>query len=121
MKYTEQHPKIKAAARNLAQYGIVAFYGGRKGHGFWLYQSTVEDAMAQCERFDVTKDYAGKVIKNDGMRSGNDCFWLFADAMQLCYWMNQDAQVESNRAIVRQLWNELNRKPTLQEMEQALL
>ena len=77
--------KAKELQKKLAQHGIYALYGGSKGHGFWMYRTTRADAIAQYENWQPGRtDYAGKVIKNTGDRSGNECFWMYADAATLC-------------------------------------
>jgi hypothetical protein len=90
MTYHENDPKIKELRMKLAEKGIFAMYGGRKGHGFWLYQ--IGERLAKeltlefrpdrfwniCDAIEETP-----VIKNDGKRSGNTCFWMFSDAKKL--------------------------------------
>ena len=77
-------------ALRLAEQGIYAMYGGCKGHGFWLYRVGVEMAKTLVNQFDPEKfwDLADSfeqtpIIKNDGKRSGNPCFWMFDDALKL--------------------------------------
>jgi len=77
-------------ALRLAEHGIYAMYGGKKGHGFWLYRVGVENAKRLVEYFDPKMfwDIADAfeetpVIKNDGRNSGNPFFWMFNDAMKL--------------------------------------
>lgn len=77
-------------ALRLAEHGIYAMYGGRKGHGFWLYRVGVENAKRLIENFDPEIFWGiadafeeTPVIKNDGRNSGNPFFWMFNDAMKL--------------------------------------
>ena len=86
----ENDPKVLKVRRQLATKGIFALYGGRKGHGFWLYRFGKQTAEAltdkfnaehfwdQCDSLEITP-----VIKNDGKHSGNPFFWLFRDAVKL--------------------------------------
>jgi hypothetical protein len=69
----------------LANNGIFAMYGGRKGHGFWLYRSSPAVATSLVNQFDPAyfNESTFPIIKNDGAKSGNPCFWMFADAMRL--------------------------------------
>ncbi len=86
----EKEQAANELAKRLAEKGIYAMYGGRKGHGFWLYRVGVEMAKELLEAFDPEKfwDLADSfeqtpIIKNDGKKSGNPCFWMFDDALKL--------------------------------------
>jgi hypothetical protein len=86
----EKEQAASELAKRLAEKGIYAMYGGRKGHGFWLYRVGVEMAKELLEAFDPEKfwDLADSfeqtpIIKNDGKKSGNPCFWMFDDALKL--------------------------------------
>jgi hypothetical protein len=86
----EKEQAANELARRLAEKGIFAMYGGRKGYGFWLYRVGVEMAKQLLEAFDPEKfwDLADSIegtpiIKNDGKKSGNPCFWMFDDALKL--------------------------------------
>ncbi len=76
-------------ALRLAEQGIYAMYGGCKGHGFWLYRVGVEMAKTLVNQFDPESSGSAylfeqtPIIKNDGKRSGNPCFWMFDDALKL--------------------------------------
>ena len=77
-------------AKRLAEKGIYAMYGGRKGHGFWLYRVGVEMAKQLLEAFDPEKFWGladsieeTPIIRNNGEKSGNPCFWMFDDALKL--------------------------------------
>ena len=86
----EKEQASNELAKRMAEKGIFAMYGGRKGHGFWLYRVGVEMAKQLLEAFDPEKfwDLADSfeqtpIIKNDGKKSGNPCFWIFDDALKL--------------------------------------
>ena len=86
----EKEQAANELAKRLAEKGIFAIYGGRKGHGFWLYRVGMELAKRLLEAFDPEKfwDLADSfeqtpIIKNDGKKSGNPCFWMFDDALKL--------------------------------------
>ncbi len=86
----EKEQAANELAKRLAEKGIFAMYGGKKGHGFWLYRVGVEMAKQLLEAFDPEKfwDLADSfeqtpIIKNDGKKSGNPCFWMFDDALKL--------------------------------------
>lgn len=91
--YNENDPKIFEVRKNLAFLGIVAMYGGRKGHGFWLYQSTKENAIRALYdlNFFLSLDLAGKVIKTDGKETGNPCFHSFRQAEKIVIDRNFEA------------------------------
>ena len=82
--------RIKDLALRLASKGIFAMYGGVKGHGFWLYRFDKSTAEKLTNNFsselfwDTCDDLERTpIIRNDGKKSGNVCFWLFADAQKL--------------------------------------
>jgi len=86
----EKEQVANELAKRLAEKGIYAMYGGRKGHGFWLYRVGVEMAKQFLGAFDPEKfwDLADSfeqtpIIQNDGKRSGNPNFWMFDDALKL--------------------------------------
>jgi len=84
--YHENDPKILEARRALAAAGILALYGGRKGHGFWLYRTTPEiatRAINDVKFFLSIPVGSAPIVHNDGKRSGNSCFWRFGDALKL--------------------------------------
>lgn len=90
MTYKENDPKIKELRLKLAKRGIFAMYGGRKGHGFWLYNLGTHIATQLTENFYPDQFWnvcngleQNPIIKNDGKRSGNPCFWMFSDAAKL--------------------------------------
>ena len=82
---TETHPKVKALREQLAEHDIYAMYGCKKGHGFWLYRTNAGIAKQLCENFDpaLWHDNVVYTLHNDGVKSGNDCFWMFEDAEKL--------------------------------------
>ena len=86
----EKEQAANELAKRLAEKGIFAMYGGRKGHGFWLYRVGMEMAKQLLEAFDPEKFWdlsdsfeQTPIIKNDGKKSGNPCFWMFDDALKL--------------------------------------
>lgn len=90
MTYNENDPKIKELRIKLAKRGIFAMYGGKKGHGFWLYKVGAHIALQLTHSFQASQFWnvcdameETPIIKNDGKRSGNPCFWIFKDAAKL--------------------------------------
>ncbi len=79
---TKRSVNIKSLQVALAEKGILAIYGGRKGHGFWLYQTTPE-AITEYFAKHGWCDIPGTTIKNDGKHSGNPHFTMFSDAAKL--------------------------------------
>ena len=80
----DQMEQVTTLILALATKGILAVYGGRKGHGFWLYPASPETIA----RWNATRGYthlddAGPCIQNDGQRSGNPYFTMFEDAEKL--------------------------------------
>ncbi len=75
--------RIAALQAQLKERGILSLYGGKKGHGFWLYQAPPE----AIERYERTRGWTHlddcTCIKNDGKRSGNPYFTMFSDAQRL--------------------------------------
>jgi hypothetical protein len=51
----EKEQAANELARCLAEKGIFAMYGGKKGHGFWLYRVGTEMAKQLLEAFDPEK------------------------------------------------------------------
>lgn len=92
-KVKTQADKRKEASElaiRLAERGIYAMYGGVKGHGFWCYSVGVEVARKLVACFDARLFWEiadafeeTPIIKNDGKKSGNPCFWMFSDAIKL--------------------------------------
>lgn len=77
--------RVTELQSKLAEKGIVAVYGGgakSKGHGFWLYQATPKGARMVLD-LGFYCDIPGKTLENDGKKSGNPCFWMYADAKKL--------------------------------------
>ena len=77
--------RVLTLINKLADKGIVAVYGGgakSKGHGFWMYQSTPEQARKVIEK-GFYCDIPGKTLENDGQKSGNPYFWMYEDAKGL--------------------------------------
>ena len=77
----------------LAGKGIYAMFGGSKGNGFWLYGVGKEGAEhllnLECGSFGkyfsqlMDKYTISPIIKNDGKKSGNPCFWMKKDVIKL--------------------------------------
>jgi hypothetical protein len=83
-KKTFPQSEVTAACRKLAEVGIVAIYGGTKGHGFWLAQTTPERALSLFQNpnhYDGSP--AGITLHNDGRKSGNTAFFMWDDALAL--------------------------------------
>lgn len=87
--------RADALRAKLAVVGVLAIYSGRKGHGFWLSEGATPAADAAIRSgagFDMLlKDARREIapdqfrsLKNDGQASGNEWFWMFADAERLC-------------------------------------
>ncbi len=85
--------RIAALQAQLAERGILALYGGCKGHGFWLYPATPE-ALARwtATRGFTSYEGCGPCIQNDGVKSGNPYFTMFDDAERL---LTKEVSVES--------------------------
>jgi hypothetical protein len=75
--------EVTAARRKLAEVGIVAIYGGSKGHGFWLAQTTPERALWHLAHPMETINQIGISLRNDGRKSGNEYFFMWDDALAL--------------------------------------
>ncbi len=60
---------------------ILALYGRGKGHGFWLY-STTPGFITKYKAEHGWCAIEGKAILNNGIRSGNQWFWMFDDAVE---------------------------------------
>jgi hypothetical protein len=62
-------------------------YGGRKGHGFWVYRPITEEARAATiagngfDFFCRIGPQHFECVENDGTKSENPCFWMFDDAI----------------------------------------
>lgn len=81
MSKTEQTALlVKELQGHLASKGILAIYGGRKGHGFWLYPTSPE-AISRYRLAHGYTDDMGPALRNDGKKSGNPGFWMFEDAL----------------------------------------
>lgn len=94
-------PEVLDMQDRLAERGLYAMYGGDKGHGFWIAQTTPEWARygrkvwrefcANRSRESQTAltgwfskmNGVVKSIHNDGAASGNPSFWMWDDAEKL--------------------------------------
>lgn len=84
-------PSVANIQFTLAEHGIYAMFGSRKGNGFWLYRVGKEDAMRLCNQpitgfgkvfAEVMEKYPeSPVVRNNGKNSGNPCFWMKADVI----------------------------------------
>lgn len=82
--------KIKVVELAFAAVGKLAMYGGgkkSKGHGFWIYESSIVTAVQAATDFRAFLEAGGlqgmKCIENDGKASGNSAFWMYDDALEL--------------------------------------
>ena len=84
MEYlSESDPVVQALQGKLEAKGILPMYGGRKGHGFWLYRASPEAIVRVHETGGYTHLDDVVIIENDGKRSGNPSFHMWADAVAL--------------------------------------
>lgn len=91
---TTRKERVEKLVSDLADVGIYAMYGGSssdsrsgKGHGFWLYRAKDEAADAEIKAgrgFGLMCEGARlENIKNNGTKSGNGCFTMFDDALEI--------------------------------------
>ena len=87
--------------------GIMALYGGRKGHGFWIYKTSITHAQKMAHEFNPRDfaDFSGHVIMNDGVKSGNTCFWMFADVEKLILKNADGVTAKGYKIQWNELWN----------------
>lgn len=65
--------------------GFFIMYGGKKGHGFWMYRATNEWAkkeIAAGRGINLVGKAGLENIQNNGSRSGNPHFWMFDEAKE---------------------------------------
>jgi hypothetical protein len=87
----ENDTEVKEVARTLAYMGIVALYGGSKGHGYWL--TKLQYSYLALAFFNNPRDnlgFTGESLTNDGKKSGNPHFWTFEDAQALALALTTD-------------------------------
>ena len=81
-KEEQREAEVQAVIDGFAEKGYLALYGGRKGHGFWIYRTTPEQ-VAVYYAVDGWCEIPGEIIQNNGRNSGNPYFWMMADAVKL--------------------------------------
>lgn len=93
--------QVKEVMHLLAKKGIIALYGGRKGHGFWLAQTTPENALKFFHDPNNNLGLEGESLVNDGKESGNPHFWMFEAAKKLA--LENQTETRTNEERLKKL------------------